>query len=143
MSDGLATARLDDRPREQQRDGVSWYKNPDLSRTAVARPKKTYDDRASSAFRVRLTAAERARLDAKAAEAGCTLSRLIRAAVLGYRLPSPPIVREAMNELHRVGGNLNQIARHANATGELADDLDEALAEVMRAVERLLDNSGV
>jgi hypothetical protein len=109
----------------------------------MARPKKTYDDRASSAFRVRLTAAERARLDAKAVEAGCTLSRLIRAAVLGYRLPSPPISREAMNELHRVGGNLNQIARHANATGELRDDLDAALAEVMRAVMRLLDVSGI
>ena len=77
----------------------------------MARPKKTYDDRASSAFRVRLMAAERARpRHIKAAEAGVTLSRLIRAAVLGYRLPSPPIVREAMNELHRVGGNLNQIA---------------------------------
>ena len=34
---------------------------------------------------------------------------------LGYRLPSRPIVREAMSELHRVGVNLSQIARHANA----------------------------
>jgi Mobilization protein NikA len=109
----------------------------------MARPKKTYDDRASSAFRVRLTAAERARLDAKAAAAGVTLSRLIRAAALGYRLPAPPIVREAMNELNRVGGNLNQIARHANATGELRIGLDEALEEVRRALGRLLDISGV
>lgn len=109
----------------------------------MARPKKTYDDRASSAFRVRLTAAERARLDAKAVEAGCTLSRLIRAAVLGYRLPSPPIVRAAMNELTRVGGNLNQIARHANATGELRADLDAVLEEVIWAMGRLLDVSGI
>lgn len=122
---------------------IRGTKTPIHLASAVARPKKTYDDRASSAFRVRLTAAERARLDAKAAAAGCSLSRLIRAAALGYRLPSPPIVREAMNELHRVGGNLNQIARHANATGERADDLDETLAEVMRAVGRLLDISGV
>jgi hypothetical protein len=46
------------------------------------------------AFRVRLTAAERTLLDEKAAS-GVNLSQLIRSAVLGYRLPSPPIVREA------------------------------------------------
>jgi hypothetical protein len=60
------------------------------------------------AFRVRLTAAERTLLDEKAAS-GVNLSQLIRSAVLGYRLPSPPIVREAMSELHRVGVNLNQL----------------------------------
>jgi hypothetical protein len=60
------------------------------------------------AFRVRLTAAERTLLDEKAAS-GVNLSQLIRSAVLGNRLPSPPIVREAMSELHRVGVNLNQL----------------------------------
>lgn len=105
----------------------------------VARPQKSPDDRASAAFRIRLTAAEREQLDAKAAAAGVTLSRLIRAAVLGYRLPSPPIVRDAVNELRAVGVNLNQIARHANATGALRDDLDETLAEIRRAVMRILE----
>lgn len=105
----------------------------------MPRPKKTYDDRASSAFRVRLTAAERARLDAMAQTAGVTLSALIRSAVLRYRLPPPPIMREAMNELSWIGNNLNQISRHANATGELRADLDEALAEVKNGIGRLLD----
>lgn len=54
-------------------------------------------------------------------------------------LPAPRIVRGAMNELHRIGVNLNQIARHANATGELRADLDATHAEVMRAITRILD----
>jgi hypothetical protein len=57
------------------------------------------------------SSAERALLDEKAAAAGVTLSQLIRSAVLGHQLPSPPIVREAMSELHRVSVNLNQLTR--------------------------------
>jgi hypothetical protein len=37
-----------------------------------------------------------------------------------------------MDELHHIGVNLNQIARHANPTGQLRADLDTAHAEVMR-----------
>jgi hypothetical protein len=85
----------------------------------------TADDRASAAFHIRLTSDERTLLDEKAA-AGVTLSQLIRSAVLGYRLPSPPIVREAMGELRRVGVNLNQL-RLANTTGDMP-----ALAELRR-----------
>jgi len=61
-----------------------------------------------------------------------TLSQLIRSAVLGYRLPSPPIVREAMSELPRVGVNLNQLTRLAHTTGM------PALAEV-RAIRGVLE----
>ena len=86
--------------------------------SAVARPQKHPDDRASAAFRIRLTSDERTLLDEKAAAAGVTLSQLIRSAVLGYRLPSPPIVREAMSELPRVGVNLNRFCQHLR---QLAD----------------------
>ena len=101
--------------------------------SAVARPQKHPDDRASAAFRIRLTSDERTLLDEKAAAAGVTLSQLIRSAVLGYRLPSPPIVREAMSELHRVGVNLNQLTRLANTTGDMP-----ALAE-LRAIRGVLE----
>ena len=100
--------------------------------SAVARPQKHPDDRASAAFRIRLTSDERTLLDEKAAAAGVTLSQLIRSAVLGYRLPSP-IVREAMSELHRVGVNLNQLTRLANTTGDMP-----ALAE-LRAIRGVLE----
>jgi hypothetical protein len=42
-------------------------------------------------------------------------------------------------ELHHIGVSPNQIARYANATGELRADLDAADAEVMRAITRILD----
>jgi len=83
-----------------------------------------------AAFRIRLTSDERTLLDEKAAAAGVTLSQLIRSAVLGYRLPSPLIVREAMSELHRVGVNLNQLTHLANTTGDMP-----ALAELRAMLE--------
>jgi hypothetical protein len=104
----------------------------------MARPQKSPDDRASAAFRIRLTAAERELLGEKAAAAGVTLSALIRVAVLGYRLQPALVWREAMNELNRIGINLNQIARHADATGALHADLGETLAEVRQAISRIL-----
>ena len=99
----------------------------------MARPQKHPDDRASAAFRIRLTSAERALLDEKAAAAGVTLSQLIRSAVLGHQLPSPPIVREAMSELHRVGVNLNQLTRPRQH-----DPTTCALAE-LRAIRGVLE----
>jgi hypothetical protein len=103
----------------------------------MARPQKSPDDRASAAFRIRLTAAERELLDEKAA-AGVTLSAFIRVAVLGYRLQPARVWDEAMNELNRIGDRLDQIARHADATGALRADLGETLAEVRQAISRIL-----
>ena len=109
-----------------------WYKNlwPVRRSNPTTAPRKR--------FAFRLTAAEREQLDAQAAAAGVTLSQLIRTAVLQYRLPSPPVMREAVNELRAIGVNLNQIARHANATGALRGDLDETLAEVRQAISELI-----
>ena len=104
----------------------------------MARPQKSPDDRAPAAFRIRLTAAERELLGEKAAAAGVTLSALIREAELGYRLQPAPVWRETMNELNRIRINLNQIARHADATGVLRVDLGETLAEVRQAISRIL-----
>jgi len=104
----------------------------------MARTQKSPDERASAAFRIRLTAAERDLLGEKAAAAGVTLSALIRVAVLGYRLQPARVWREAMNELNRSGINLNQIARHADATGALRADLGETLAEVRQVISRIL-----
>jgi mobilization protein NikA len=107
----------------------------------MARPQKPPDDRASAAFRIRLTAAARELLDEKAAAAGVTLSALIREAVLSYHLQPAPLWHEAINELTRIGINLNQIARHADATGALRADLGETLAEVSQAISRMLSLS--
>ena len=72
-------------------------------------------------------------------EAGRDYHALSASAIAISDLPAPRIVRGAMNELHRIGVNLYQIARHANATGELRADLDATHVEVMRAITRILD----
>ena len=53
-------------------------------------------------------------------------------AVLRYRLTLPPIVREAMSELNRIGGNVNQLTRLAT-TGDMP-----ALTE-LRAIRSVLE----
>ena len=100
----------------------------------MARPRKPSDDRASSAFRVGLTGAQRQQLEATAAEAGMSITQLVRTSVLKYKAPSAPVVRDAVNELHRLGVNLNQLMRHANATGELGPERLAYLDEVLKAV---------
>ena len=48
------------------------------------------------------------------------------------------MTREAVNELRAIGVNLNQIARHANATGALRGDLDETLAKARQALSEII-----
>lgn len=48
----------------------------------------------------------------------------------------------ALVSLNRVGVNLNQIARTLNAGQPVPVDLDEVLAEVRAAVERLAELEG-
>jgi len=58
-------------------------------------------------------------------------------AVLRYRLPSPPIVREAMSELNRIGGNVNQLTRLANTTGDMPTLTElRAIRSVLEAAVR-------
>lgn len=68
---------------------------------------------------IRLTPAERARVEAKAADARLPPATFVRQVALGA-VVSPPaqipeVNREAYLELAKMGGNLNQIAHHLNA----------------------------
>ena len=86
---------------------------------------------------LRLTAKERATLEARATAAGLSVASYLRTAALGTSGPRarrrPTIDREALMtataELNRVGNNLNQLARAINQ-GRDADELAETLAEL-------------
>ena len=67
-----------------------------------------------------------------------------RAAALGQRVQvrSAPDLSAALVSLNRVGVNLNQIARTLNAGQPVPVDLDEVLADVRAAVERLAELEG-
>ena len=84
---------------------------------------------------VRVSAAEKADLRGSAREAGLTVSEYVRRRSLGQ-----PVVARADREtrvlLRRIGVNLNQLARTANASGTSAPQrqLDDALAELRRVL---------
>lgn len=94
---------------------------------------------------VRVTAAEHATLNAAAAQAGLSVGAYLRAMALGRPGPRavrrPPLEREALARalglLGRYGGNLNQLAHVANATG--AVPLAAALAQLRREVREARD----
>jgi hypothetical protein len=87
---------------------------------------------------VRVSAAEKADLRGAAREAGLTVSEYVRRRSLGQ-----PVVARADREtrvlLRRIGVNLNQLARAANASGTSAPQrqLDDALAELRRVLAGL------
>ena len=92
-------------------------------------------------LRFRVTDAEMERLSERAHDCGLTLSAFVRQVSLGAVPRTRPhaVQRDAIYQLARVGSNLNQLARHANATHrvELSRRLAEVLAEVKQAIERL------
>jgi hypothetical protein len=105
---------------------------------AGGRPQADTEARRESVVAVRLTAAQRAQLDARASSAGLPLPDFMRAALVD----APPTRRrqavsaratlsaEELRALNAVGVNLNQIARSLNM-GErrpVHDDLQEAIA---------------
>ena len=93
---------------------------------------------------VRLSDEEYADLEARTIKAGLTVPQVVKQAALGAKIPprKPPklsdaeakniaaILRDLAIEKHRIGANLNQIAKHLNQGGEIPpgvfDNLDEA-----------------
>ena len=81
--------------------------------------------RMSRSVKVALTESERKALEAKAANAGLSLSAFGRACLLGEAGPrarrapcvNRALLAEAVAALNRVGNNLNQVAHHMNAGG--------------------------
>lgn len=69
-------------------------------------------------IKVRASSAERARWRELAAARGVSLSELIRSRLdrtrLRPRREAPPVARDLLRELARIGNNLNQLARAAN-----------------------------
>src|SRR5215472_15135884 len=110
----------------------------------MARYEKTYrGERRTEFVGLHLTPSERAELDSAAALQGANVSDYSRellfrrsAAVVAGTRRNPEAATLA-RELSALGNNLNQIARHANTTGELRD-LDELLDLVKHALSRVI-----
>jgi uncharacterized protein YukE len=113
----------------------------------MARYEKTYaGERRTAKVTVQLTPGERAELDAAAAMQGASISDYSRellfrrsaVSVAGTR--RNPEAAALARELGAIGNNLNQIARHANTTGEMPalELLDGLLDLIKQAVSRVI-----
>lgn len=95
---------------------------------------------------LRLTEAENAELSLAAGREGKSVQRfVVEAGVARARGVDPQAARETItalfkveHQLSKVGTNINQLARHANATGEvLHAELRGELAKLRRCLDRL------
>ncbi|OJU68045.1 MAG: hypothetical protein BGO05_16585 [Rhizobiales bacterium 63-7] len=108
----------------------------------MARPTKSPADKRTERLPyARLTVAERVTVEAMANAAGLSVSEFARRAVLGQRI-APPKARGGvpvglLSDLARIGNNLNQIARRANASGNVPAHLPEVLDLLRDRLDRL------
>jgi len=94
-------------------------------------------------FPVKVSAAEEAELRRLAAERGVTVPRLLVSAALrpdtraGLRRDDITDVLRMLTYLGAISNNVNQLAKVANSTGELADETAVTLGKVREAATRL------
>ncbi len=86
---------------------------------------------------VRVNDEELAKLEEKAKTAGLPVSTYLRQAGLNRHI-KPPIPEDVRKSISRWSANLNQVARHANATGKVEAELVEALRSEAREVLKTL-----
>ena len=109
----------------------------------MARPKKADPERRNERLAgLRLTASERAVVEAQAAAAGLDLPTYQRSRLLNQR---PPVARSTPDaallvELNRIGVNLNQIARAVNRGRDLPEHFPAVLKNLEAAVEKVALN---
>ncbi len=92
-------------------------------------------------IKVRVSAEEREHIRERAETCGRATSTYMRELALGSKPRARPgrVERQAIYHLGRIGNNLNQLTRTANATGriELTRRLDKLLNELLAAIGRL------
>ena len=99
------------------------------------RPKKTEATGRGSRVHMLLTVAEKARVREAARRGGLSISEYVRRRTLGRPVTSR-VDADAERQLRRIGVNLNQLARVANAAGQVkrGADLDALVDEIRRAI---------
>jgi hypothetical protein len=115
----------------------------------MARYEQSYSgERRTAGLRVQLTPSQRLELDEAAAARGAHISDYAREQL--FRRGGQPLVvagtrrnpeaKALLNELQRIGNNLNQITHHANANDMIADqrELHEALMLLKAAMARVI-----
>ena len=108
----------------------------------MARPKKPTSDKRAQWIKARVSPAEHAEILLHAAKASLSSSEFLRRAALSTEVvvqQSASADFETVDQLRRIGVNLNQLARVANKTGYMPDGLEEALAKVDQLLDRMIE----
>lgn len=109
----------------------------------MARPKKPTSDRREQWIKARVSPAEHADILTRAARARLSPSEFLRNSALSSQVVVAEEAAgadfETIDQLRRVGVNLNQLTRVANKTGYMPDGLEEALAKVDRLLDRMIE----
>lgn len=132
------------RLKKEKKD--SRLTDPDTPKSKGGRPRKAPDElRGERLSGIRLTAAERAFVEAQAARAGLDVVEYCRRRILGHRVaPSRSVTDDrALTELNRIGVNVAMLLRDMNfgRTG-IGGDLAETLAELRAAVAKIAAGAG-
>ena len=114
----------------------------------MARYERSYTgERRTRLLGIQLTPSERSELETAAKGQGApnlsTYARELlfrRSAAVVAATRRNPEAKMLADELRRIGININQLAYHANSTGELsrADELREAMRDIKAATARVL-----
>lgn len=110
------------------------------ARSAGGRPRKALDEKRTERLSgIRLTAAERAYVEAQAARAGLPVTEFARRAVLGIKIVPARAATDdrAIAEVNRVGVNLAQILKALHFGLGIPNDIADTMAEVRAALDRL------
>jgi len=108
----------------------------------VGRPPKSPEDKHSETVRIPLRPADFARLQSNADKAETSITDFVRATALGHTfnvVQSNAPDFDTMQELRRIGVNLNQIAKQMNAQKTVKpSELTTACQKLERLLERWL-----
>ena len=112
------------------------------SKRRGGRPKKTEATGRASRVHVLLTVGEKTRVREAARRGGLSISEYVRRRTLGRPVTSR-VDADVERQLRRIGVNLNQLARVANAAGQVerGADLDALVGEIRRSI-RVLQGGG-
>lgn len=105
----------------------------------MGRPHKADDDRRTETIAFRCTPAERLQIETHAAGAGIVASEYARMQALRGRVvvqQTRQLDHDALDQIRRIGVNLNQLARIANATGRVPSVLPRLCGIVERILAR-------
>lgn len=108
----------------------------------MARPRKNKTESRAASVSFRLTPDELAAVEARAKKAGLTRSDYLRRmAVKGHISVAPPprLDFQLVAELNRIGVNLNQLTRAANATGQVPPEVPRLCRRLEAIIAEAID----